>query len=193
MTTIYLIRHAYTGVPEPEQLPDTPLSSIGRQQAEKIARRIFSEIDQTDVVYSSTFLRAVQTAQIIAKGHKSQIKKHKTLDEIGVWTSPTQLHSPHLSPREYEEELGILHRVQERVIDFLQYLSKVHHGEKIPVVTHGNVIRGIIAEALGAGVETVVRLKVDLASLSILEYEEEGGYFRLTLFNDTSHLWLSKR
>jgi len=81
-----------------------------------------------------------------------------------------------------------LHRAQEQVIKFLEYISKTHHGEKIPVVTHGNVIRGIIAEALGAGVETVVRLKVDLASLSILEYEEEENYFRLSLFNDTSHL-----
>jgi len=189
VTTIYLIRHAYTGIPEPEQLPDTPLSSIGREQAEKTAERLSKEIVKADVVYASTFLRAIQTAQIIARQLKeAQIKKHKTLDEIGVWTSPTQLHSPHISPREYEEELGILHRAQEQVIKFLEYISKTHHGEKIPVVTHGNVIRGIIAEALGAGVETVVRLKVDLASLSILEYEEEENYFRLSLFNDTSHL-----
>jgi probable phosphoglycerate mutase len=188
VTTIYLIRHAYTGIPEQEQLPDTSLSPIGKKQAGLVAKRLSSEISQAGIIYSSTFLRAVQTAQMIAKEFGAQIKKHKSLDEIGVWTSPTQLHSPHISPREYEEELGILHRAQEQVIDFLEYISKTHHGEKIPVVTHGNVIRGIIAEALGAGVETVVRLKVDLASLSILEYEEKEDYFRLALFNDTSHL-----
>jgi broad specificity phosphatase PhoE len=50
------------------------------------------------------------------------------------------------------------------------------------------MIRGIISAALEAGIETVVRLKVNNASLSVLEYEEKGEFLRLTLFNDTSHL-----
>ena len=120
MTTIYLIRHAYTSVKESDQLPDTPLSSVGKEQAGKVAKRLSKEISQADIIYSSTFLRALQTAQVIAGEFGAEIKKHKTLDEIGVWTSPTQLHSPHLSPREYEEELGILHRAQEQVITFLE-------------------------------------------------------------------------
>lgn len=186
MTTIYLIRHAYTGIKEHLQEPDTPLSKVGKAQAEKLANRLKNL--KLGVIFCSEYRRAAETAQIIVKLHKAKIKVNNSLDEIGVWTSPTQLHSPTFSPREYEEELGILHRAQEKAIEFLEEASRLYVGKKIVVVAHGNIIRGIIAEALRAGVETVVRLRVDLASLSILEHGEKGDFFRLTLFNDTSHL-----
>jgi broad specificity phosphatase PhoE len=186
VTTIYLIRHAYTGIKEHLQEPDTPLSKVGQIQAQKITNRL-SPI-KLGVIFCSEYRRTIETAEIIAKSHKTEIKMNSSLDEIGVWTSPTQLHSPTFSPRQYEEELGILHRAQEKAIDFLEEISHRYSGKKVVAVAHGNIIRGIIAEALKAGVETVVRLRVDLASLSILEHEEKGDFFRLTLFNDTSHL-----
>lgn len=187
MTTIFLIRHAYTGIKEHLQEPDTPLSKEGRTQAEKLAKRL-KKFRSVRVVYASEYKRAIETAQILAKNLKAQVKIHKALNEIGVWSSPTQLHSPTSSPREYEEELGLIHRAQEKAVEFLETLSHAHSGQKVAVVTHGNIIRGIIAEALKAGVETVVRMRVNNASLSILEHDERGDYFRLTLFNDTSHL-----
>jgi len=186
VTTIFLIRHAYTGVKEQLQEPDSPLSKEGKLQAEKLAKRLRRR--KIHVVYASEYKRAIETAGILAETFKAKVKVHKALNEIGVWTSPTQLHSPTSSPREYEEELGIIHRAQEQAIGFLETLSHTHSGEKVVVVTHGNIIRGIIAEALKAGVETVVRMKVSNASFSILEHEERGDFFRLILFNDTSHL-----
>lgn len=187
MTTIFVIRHAYTGTKEHLQEPDTPLSKEGIIQAQKLAKRL-RVYRSIRVVYASEYKRAIETAQILAKKLEAQVKIHKTLNEIGVWSSPTKLHSPTTSPKEYEEELGLIHRAQEKAIEFLETLSHAQSGKKVAVVAHGNIIRGIIAEALKAGVETVVRMRVNNASLSILEHEERGDYFRLTLFNDTSHL-----
>lgn len=162
------------------------MASEGDRQAEKLAKRLHRY--KVKVVYASEYARSIETAEILAKQFGARVKIHKALNEIGVWASPTQLHSPTFSPREYEEELGIVHRAQEQAIEFLEALSHQHAGERVVVVAHGNIIRGIIAEALKAGVETVVRMRVNNASLSILEHEEKGDYFRLILFNDTSHL-----
>lgn len=188
VTKLFLIRHAYTGIREARQKPATPLSAVGRIQTQKLAARLAGSENKIHIFYTSTYARAVETTQILAQVLGSAIKKTATLNEIGVWTSPTQLHSPKISPKKYEGELGILHRAQDRAIQFLKVVSFEHAGEVVGVVTHGNIIRGIIAQSLGAGVETVVRLKVDNTSLSILEYDQKGEFFRLSLFNDTSHL-----
>lgn len=187
MNTILVIRHAYTGMPESKQKPDSSLSKTGKDQAEKLALRLAKEY-KLHVVYSSFYRRARQTAEIISGKFHAEVIENDRLNEIGVWTSPTQLHSPKISPKEYEEELMILKQAQEKAVDFLRHVSDRHPKETIAVVTHGNMIRGIISAALEAGIETVVRLKVNNASLSVLEYEEKGEFLRLTLFNDTSHL-----
>jgi len=187
MATILLIRHAYTGMPERKQKPDSALSKKGEIQAKKLATKIAQNY-KFEVVYSSFYKRARQTAEVIADLHHAEVRETENLNEIGVWTSPTQLHSPKLSPAEYREELKVLAEAQSKAVEFLKDVSERHTDETVAVVTHGNMIRGIIAAALVAGVETVVRLKVNNASLSILEYEENGEFFRLTLFNDTSHL-----
>lgn len=188
ITRLLLIRHAYTGVKENLQKPTTPLSELGRVQTQKLAARLVNLEKKIHIFYSSNYKRSFETAQILASVFNSKIKKTATLNEIGVWTSPTQLHSPKLSPEIYEEELGLLHRAQDMAVQFLRAVSDQHAGEVVGVVTHGNIIRGIIAQSLGAGVETVVRLTVNNASLSILEYDHKGEFFRLSLFNDTSHL-----
>lgn len=188
VTKLLLIRHAHTGVAENLQKPATPLSEEGKIQAQKLATRLVDFGDKIHILYTSQYTRAVETAQILARPLNSEIKKTKTLNEIGVWTSPTQLHSPKISPEKYEQELGVLHRAQDQALEFLKVASLAHSGEALGVVTHGNIIRGIIAQSMQAGVETVVRLKVNNASLSTLEYDKGGEFFRLSLFNDTSHL-----
>ena len=188
VTRLLVIRHALTEIKENLQKPATPLSDEGRFQTQRLAARLAATETKIHIFYSSQYARAAQTAKILAAKFDAKVKKTADLNEIGVATSPTQLHSPKISPQKYEEELGLLHRAQDKAIEFLRTVSFEHVGEAVGVVAHGNIIRGIIAESLGAGVETVVRLKVNNASLSILEYDKGGEFFRLSLFNDTSHL-----
>ena len=59
---LILVRH---GLPErSEHTSDPPLSAIGRDQAERVARYLARE--KIDAVYSSTMLRAIQTAEPFA-------------------------------------------------------------------------------------------------------------------------------
>jgi len=187
VTTILLIRHALTTVPEEEQTPDSILSEEGILQAEHLAQRL-SQKGPFHIVYTSFYKRARETSQIIAKFQQAEIREVEVLNEIGVWTSPTQLHAPSKEPEKYQEELRIIKEAQVKALDFLEKIAKRHKNETIAVVAHGNMIRGIIAQALNAGVETVVRLRVSNSSISVLEYDDDGDYFRLILFNDTSHL-----
>ena len=189
ITKLFLIRHGTTGVTDSEQQPEHALSALGKEQVERLAQRL-KRWGNCHLVYSSTFQRARESAAIIAKACGGTVQEDGRLNEIGVWTSPVQLHHPTKSPQEYQEAIRVLAMAQEKAVEFLTQIALHHPQEVIAVVCHGNIIRGIIAEALSAGVETVVRLAVDNASLSILEFEAGEGkpYFRLSLFNDTSHL-----
>jgi broad specificity phosphatase PhoE len=69
----------------------------------------------------------------------------------------------------------------------LESIARDHQGETVIVVCHGNVIRAIVGQALKMDVDSMIRLQIDLASLSVLEYDG-GDLFRLIRLNDTSHL-----
>src|SRR5712692_9494422 len=66
MTHLYLIRHAEMS-PMKGFLRDEGLSPLGRLQAERLRDRLAATQEiKADVLISSTFLRARQTAEIIA-------------------------------------------------------------------------------------------------------------------------------
>lgn len=189
VTKLLLIRHGLTNIPELEQQDTDALSEIGTGQIKKLSERL-QGIMPISHIYCSNYKRAVQSAELIAKGTKSAITIDKRFHEIGIWLSPTQLHNPNSSPMHYDQAIKFLTRARETAMIYLREISKRHLGETIVLVSHGNIIRAITAAAIAAGVETTVRLKVDNASLTILEYDANGikPFFTLTLFNDISHL-----
>jgi alpha-ribazole phosphatase len=54
------------------------------------------------------------------------------------------------------------------------------------VVAHGGPLRLMICSLMGIGIKHWLHIRIDLASLSIMETYPEGTI--LTLLNDTSHL-----
>lgn len=185
MTTFLLIRHGETGIEEKRQKPDESLSKNGISQAGKLAKRLKDL--PINSFYSSPYKRARQTADCIACVNTSLVvpANDDRLVEIGLWVDPLDLRDD--TSKEYQGGLCMLNEAQKRVGELLQELKEKHKGETVTLVCHGNLIRAILGYALKMNLETVVRLKVDLASISILEWVD-GGYFRLTLFNDTCHL-----
>ncbi len=67
---IYLVRHGQTDPNVDElqsQLPNTPLNQIGKEQARVVGQELSAlNINSTSKIYASDYVRAVQTAQIIA-------------------------------------------------------------------------------------------------------------------------------
>ncbi|MFX0123884.1 MAG: histidine phosphatase family protein [Candidatus Hodarchaeota archaeon] len=85
---IYLIRHADpAGKLNHWSSPTTPLSKLGLSQAEKVAQKLRSY--KFNVILTSPYKRAKQTAEIIVKYNKSaQLQEESWLSEInlGKWT-----------------------------------------------------------------------------------------------------------
>jgi phosphohistidine phosphatase len=67
---LYLVRHATAGVADPSQWPDDrdrPLTPKGVKRFTSVARRLGDLVSSVDVVLSSRFVRAWQTAEILTK------------------------------------------------------------------------------------------------------------------------------
>jgi len=80
---VWLIRHAdaYVGLESlNEGVLDPPLSSVGLDQAARLARRL-SDIP-LGAVWSSPLLRARQTAEAIAGGHGLEVREDERLREV---------------------------------------------------------------------------------------------------------------
>lgn len=185
MTTFLLIRHGETGIEEKVQKPGDFLSEEGVGQVEKLVKQ--TKHFPVQSVYTSSYQRALQTAKMIASAYVPPLVpiKDDRLTEIGLWVNPPDLYDD--TSEQYRHGLEVLNEAWEKVEELLKELREKHQGETVVLVCHGNLIRAIVGYALKMNLESIVRLRVDLASISILEWSDEG-YFRLTLFNDTSHL-----
>lgn len=73
--------------------------------------------------------------------------------------------------------------VQARTVREVQRLCQRHPGDSVIVVSHGDVIRGVIAHYAGIHLDLFQRFEIAPASLSVLTVEENGA--RILLLNDT--------
>jgi alpha-ribazole phosphatase len=64
-------------------------------------------------------------------------------------------------------------QLQARGIAFVQELQSRHAGEHVLVVTHGGMIRALIAHALNMQLKGLFRLHIDYASLTQLDFAGE--------------------
>ncbi|MBM4402045.1 MAG: histidine phosphatase family protein [Candidatus Cloacimonetes bacterium] len=185
MTTFLLIRHGETGIEEKTQKPEDSLSKQGFEQAKKLAKQV--KAFSVESIYASPYQRALRTAEILASVFTPTLIpiSDDRLIEISLWVDPVDLHDD--TSEEYKRSFAVLNEAWERVGELLKELRENHQGETIALVCHGNLIRAIVGYALKMSLESIVRLKVDLVSVSVLEWVDEG-YFRLSLFNDTCHL-----
>src|SRR5947207_12992072 len=83
MTHLYLIRHGQHMGAVKNIIGDTELSPLGIKQAERLRDRLAATGEiQADVLISSTFLRAKQTAEIIAPAFGLPITWEEDVQEL---------------------------------------------------------------------------------------------------------------
>jgi alpha-ribazole phosphatase len=201
MLKIYLVRHGITNSNKEKRYVgwgDAELSSQGFQQAEMVAERFSAH--SISGLYSSDLQRAVKTAEAIGKSHDLTPTKSPLLREMnfGKWEGLTHneivasydqdvniwINNPFQNaPTEGESLLEVFERAQR----FIEELSSRHlKGEEVIVVSHGGPIRSILHHYLGLGIEQLWELRVDNASVSLLEKHEVG--FKANLVNSIEHL-----
>jgi broad specificity phosphatase PhoE len=189
----YLIRHGETEWNKGniwQGQEDVPLSGRGREQAERLRRR-FSGV-AVDSVYASPLARAWETASIAFPGRAIhplpalmerhmgllQGKTHAEARRIWAWVAEWDRDGRTAAPPQGEDWDSF----QRRVLGALPALQ----GERVAVVAHGGSLRCLLEHLLGVEGPRPGRIRLDNASVSIVERREETWHVHVV--NSTLHL-----
>jgi probable phosphoglycerate mutase len=197
-----LLRHGETSLSPERRFSgrgDPELSERGRAQAKAAATRLARDIGDVAAVVTSPLLRAAATAQAVADATGAEVVVDDDLAEtdFGEWEGRTwrevQTEWPEVlaawtgdvsvAPPGGESFAAVYDRVR-RARDRL--LAKYVPGAVV-VVSHVTPIKVLLCEALGAPPQALFRMHLDVASISRVDWREDGsGTVRGV--NDTHHL-----
>ena len=186
MTTFALIRHAsnaLVGHTIVGRMPGVQLSPSGRREAEALAQRL--EGSPIRALYSSPLERARATAALIAARLRLELQTADELNEIdyGRWTNRTlaDLHDLEAWRRFNIFRSGsrvpdgeTMIEVQGRMLRLIERLCSAYPKETVALVSHGDVIKAILAHYLGVPLDLFQRIEISPASLSVVRVEPYG-------------------
>jgi len=173
---------------------DIALSARGRAQSEALGRALRGY--RVAAAYVSPFRRACETAEVALAGTGVPVTALKELRELslGEWEGCTVdevraregdpyrawLLAPQDCPPPGGEPLDV---VSSRVRAAMEHIGGLHpNGDDVLVVAHGGVISVYACALLGCSFNSLWRLRVDNASLTVVRPP------RLVSLNDTAHL-----
>lgn len=185
---IYLVRHGETDWNTKllfQGQTDIPLNKTGISQARHIARELKGR--SIEAIVSSDLLRARRTAGEIQKAcaGKCPVDTFPELRERDYGNFEGKRYDQ-LTPggRGFtgENDKRFFARIN-RVFD---RIMADYSGKNIAIVTHGGVVRQIVAHVLG--LKDYKKLRIYNASLSEIYYDTQKRGFFLLLLNSVSHL-----
>ena len=189
--SLLLIRHGETAlnVARTLQPADTPLSERGVTQAEALARRL--AVLGVAVIVSSDLPRALRTADSIAATTGAPVEVSALLQErnFGDWrglaydTLPTDPLTMADAPPGGESMAAFEARVARAFAHIVQRRSALQGN--LAVVTHGLVIRALLATQARLPAGTAAPSHLGNTSLSIVDARPPHA---VTLLNCTQHL-----
>ena len=197
MPKIVLIRHAHStanaaGVLS-GQLAGVHLSKSGQEQAERLAERLgkltisqiqVSPMDRCSETLAPWLTKYGKSVKVITDQNLIEVdygkwsgKKLATLSRAKLWRKVQGQPSAVTFP-EGEGLAQMQVRAMKSVHEF--FASDL---DLTIMVSHGDVIKAIVASSLGMHLDDFQRIVIDPASITILE--SNGGYIRLTRLNDS--------
>ncbi len=186
-TTILLARHGETdwnAVGRWQGHTDRSLTERGHRQAVELAERLAN--DQIDAVYSSDLLRAVETAEPVAKRLGLPLRTLPELREVdvGTWAGLTRDEVAERFPDGFRrwsewqtgwEDGETYDEMGERVVGAVVRLAGEHPGGRILVVSHGGAIRALHAAAAGIDIATFRQLRQVVENARVTSILVENG------------------
>jgi probable phosphomutase (TIGR03848 family) len=186
MTTVLLVRHGLTDANSSGVLagwtPGVHLAEKGREQAAALAERL-SQVPVAGIV-SSPLERCQETAAALAKGRGLRVGTDKRLGECkyGDWQGQslkTLVKDPlwkvvqaHPSAARFPGGES-MPEMQSRAVGAIRAHNRTFGDDATWIaVSHGDVIKSILADALGMHLDAFQRIQVDPGSLSIIRYTE---------------------
>ncbi|MBQ8798301.1 MAG: histidine phosphatase family protein [Lachnospiraceae bacterium] len=194
---LILIRHGRQSSPLCNVNVD--LSEVGRKQAELLAEKLSGL--KPDLIYTSALIRAKQTAEILF-GKETSFIEREALNEIsfGDMTGGADSHNEVLFPEYFaakKKKVANLRlpggecptEVFDRAVKVVKE-AIASDAETVVFVTHGGVIRALVAGLLGLGAGQMLRIADGLEHTSVTElsYSKDAECFSLERLNDASHL-----
>ncbi len=207
-TTLILVRHGVTAHTTGKRFSgglggDNPgLSDEGRDQIRAVADWISPLADAVDVVITSPVRRTRESAEILAErlGHSLEEEAGFAEMEFGAWDGLTFAEVAEQHQEDLTAWLGSVEQappggetfrdVEKRVLEGLDRLLAAHRGKTVVVVSHVTPIKTLVAAAVDAPLESVFRMELTPASVTVLAFyeseenrEAEGRRSSMRMYN----------
>ena len=176
---------------------DVPLNDTGRWQVHRLALALADEC--IDAVYASDLLRAMETAQAVARASADPIVTDAGLRERGFGVfeglSYAQINArwPDLAERWRKRDPGFgapggetLNQFYARSVATATRLAALHPGQTIALVSHGGVMDCLYRAATRVALDAPRSWQLGNAAINRLLYTPQG--FTLVGWSDTCHL-----
>jgi broad specificity phosphatase PhoE/ribonuclease HI len=199
-TTLVLVRHGATAHTVDKRFSgglggsNPGLSDEGRDQVRATADWLSPLGEDIDVVVSSPVRRTHESAEIIGARLGKAVRTEDGLAEMefGSWDGLTFAELRERHPDELDAWLGSLDQpagggesfrvVEQRVLASLERLLAEFAGRTVLVVSHVTPIKVLVARAIGAPLDSVHRMEMAPASVSVLSFFDDGRAV-LRMFN----------
>ncbi|MGC9537746.1 bifunctional RNase H/acid phosphatase [Streptomyces sp. UG1] len=202
--TFVLLRHGETPLTPEKRFSgsggtDPSLSDVGREQAERVGAAL-ARRGTIQAIVASPLARTRETAGIVAArlGLDVAIDDGLRETDFGAWEGltfgevrerypddlTTWLADPEARPTGDGESFVA---TATRIAATRDKLIAAHAGRTVLLVTHVTPIKTLVRLALGAPPESLFRMELSAASLSVVAYYADGNV-SVRLLNDTSHL-----
>ena len=199
VTTVLLIRHgltAVTGTFLTGRTPGVHLDERGRRQAAALRDRLHPV--PLAAIVSSPLERCLETAAIVAEGRACSPETDERLAEVqyGDWTGRDlrslareplwKVVQVHPSAATFPGGEALRDTQARAVAAVRDWNTRLGADATWALCSHGDVIKAILADALGMHLDQFQRVHVDPCSLSVVRYEELRPF--VVRVNDTGDL-----
>jgi probable phosphomutase (TIGR03848 family) len=183
VTTVLLVRHGLTALTGPVLAGRTPgvdLDERGRAQAAAVAQRLAGVALQA--IVSSPLDRCRQTAEVIAAGREVFAEPRLIECGYGDWTGQEikklakdplwKVVQAHPSAVTFPGEGGEAMRdAQVRAVDAVRsWNAKLGADATWLACSHADIIKAVVADALGMHLDTFQRIVIDPCSVTVISY-----------------------
>ena len=191
-TTLILVRHGVTAHTVDKRFSgglagqNPGLSEEGRDQLRRAGDWLAPLAEQVDVLVSSPVRRTRESAEILG----ARLEKPVELDdglaemEFGRWEGLTFAEVRERFPDEvtawfasFDHAPGggeSFRTVEKRVLASLTAILAAHPGKTVLAVSHVTPIKVLVARALGAPLDTLHRMELAPASVTVLAFYDDG-------------------
>ncbi|MEQ1776187.1 MAG: histidine phosphatase family protein [Burkholderiales bacterium] len=199
-TELILIRHGETAWNRERRMQgqtDTPLSDVGRAQAEAVGRRLAQH--PFTALYSSDLSRAWDTAAAIARASGREIVREPALRErtFGMFEGLTYDEMAQRFPDEHarfsarDPDYAVPggespRQFFERTLACLNAIAHAHAGDCVVVVTHGLVLDTLHRAAHHMPLDA--KREAPLLNASLNTFQRSASGWRETGWGDVAHL-----